>query len=353
VISGKPSSKAIHSSVKQEGFQPISIIILTFNGSQYIHALIDSLLNQSYPSELVEIIVVDNASSDDTLLKVRNKYPSVKTIGLDRNLGFAGGNNIGLKHASHDFLVFLNQDTICHRHWLKGIVTALGNCFEIAACASNVIMPGTKEFEEKEMDKLIPHVYFYDLTCFGYAKYRRVDGPMLVPTKLLSGCSFGIRREIVDSLGGLFDEDILLYAEDTDLSLRIHNIGKKIVVARDSMVYHLHNTSARINWTRLNIAAKAIVNRVCVFYKNMTTKEFLVFFPFLLLGGILKIFTFPIKLIYKAIYFLPFALFSIACMVYAFFQLPKFSQKRRGILERRANGSFVILKMLLKCNIFS
>jgi uncharacterized membrane protein YjjP (DUF1212 family) len=104
---------------------------------------------------------------------------------------------------------------------------------------------------------------------------------------------------------------------------------------------------------RLNIAANAIANRVCVFYKNMTTNEFLVFLPFLLMGGILKIFTFHIKLIYKAIYFLPFALFSIASMVYAFFQLPKFSQKRREILVCRTNGSFAILKMILKRNIFS
>ena len=71
-------------------------------------------MNQSYPQDRMEILVVDNASSDETISIIRQSHPSVKIVALEENIGYAAGNNQALLHASHDLLVFLNQDTICH-----------------------------------------------------------------------------------------------------------------------------------------------------------------------------------------------------------------------------------------------
>ena len=117
----------------------VSIIILTFNGSEYIKPLLDSLLNQTYPQERMEILVVDNASNDETLRIIRENFTSVKIIALEKNIGFAAGNNQALLHASHDLLVFLNQDTICHPGFLPSLVNRMEADKTLAACNPNII----------------------------------------------------------------------------------------------------------------------------------------------------------------------------------------------------------------------
>ena len=88
----------------------ISIIIITYNGRKFIKDLLTSLSQQSYPEERFEVIVVDNASEDDTV-EMANKYAhdNMTVIQLDANYGFAGGNNTTLKYVKSEFVVFLNQ----------------------------------------------------------------------------------------------------------------------------------------------------------------------------------------------------------------------------------------------------
>ncbi len=135
-----------------------------------------------------------------------------------------------------------------------------------------------------------------------------------------------------------------MYAEDTDLSLRIHNMAQNICVTRDAIVYHLHKSNMDLEKGRILTAAGAIKNRVFAFYKNMSGLEFFFFFPFLFFGGIFKIFAFPLTSGRKAIYFLPFGFFSMACMLAALFQLPRFDAKKRRIMEQRRYTKFCPVK---------
>lgn len=167
-------------------------------------------------------------------------------------------------------------------------------------------------------------------------------------TKLLSGCAFIIRRETVSKLGYLFDDQLWMYAEDTDLSLRIRNIGQKTGAIKGSIIFHLHNKNMDIKKSKLLLASQAIMNRLYVFYKNMGSLEFLIFFPLLLLGGSFKILEFPLTTFRKFLYFLPFSLFSMLCMVFALPGLPEFSEKRRYIMNKRSRKSFSILALVLK-----
>lgn len=326
----------------------VSIIILTYNGSQYITSLLDSLYDQSYPRDRMEIIVVDNASTDNTRSIVKNKYPHVKCVALPENIGFAAGNNRGVKYAKYDFLVFLNQDTICHRDWLQGLINIMFEDEKIAACNSNIITTKIGDFREVNRQLSFNSLFYYDLSAYGYGCYRIKTGKRLVFTKLLSGCSFMIRRQIISELGFLYDEQLWMYAEDTDLSLRLHNAGHKFCAVRDSVVFHLHKNEIKFNRDILRLSAKAIMNRVYVFFKNMEPIEFLLFFPLMLFGGVFKIFEFHFSMSKKILFFIPFCLFSILCMFLALFYLPKYASKKRYSIKNRRAPRFSIIKFLIR-----
>jgi GT2 family glycosyltransferase len=310
--------------------------------------LLESLMDQSYPDNRVEIIVVDNASTDDTQEIIESNFPFVKVVPLKRNMGFAAGNNQGLLHASHGLLVFLNQDTVCHPDFLKSLVATIAADKSIAACNPNIITPGQKKFGNFDKNQSQKSLFVCDLSLFGYGKNLTINGKAIYYTKLLSGCAFIIRRETIAKLGYLFDDQFWMYAEDTDLSLRIHNMARNICVTRDAIVYHLHKSNMDLEKGRILTAAGAIQNRVFAFYKNMSGLEFLFFFPFLFFGGIFKIFAFPLTTARKAIYFLPFSLFSMACMISALVHLPRFAAKKQEIMEKRRIPSYALLKLILK-----
>jgi GT2 family glycosyltransferase len=326
----------------------VSVIILTYNGNEYIGPLLESLLNQSYPQDRTEILVVDNASTDDTLTTVIKDFPAVKVVAFEKNLGFAAGNNQALLHASHDLLIFLNQDTICHPGFLRSMVAVMETDKTLAACNPNILTPEVEGFGTLDPAFATESLYFYDLVPFGYGQNRSVKGKNVSRTKLLSGCAFIIRRETILNMGYLFDEQLWMYAEDTDLSLRLHNMAQNICVIREAIVYHLHKTNMQIEKGRILTAAGAIKNRVFAFYKNMSGLEFFFFFPFLFLGGLFKILAFPISPGRKAIFFLPFGIFSMACMLAAVFQLTRFEAKKRPIMEQRRIPDFALLKLILR-----
>lgn len=326
----------------------VSIIILTFNGEKYIDNLLSSISVQSYPKDRMEIIVIDNASIDKTVAIVESKFPQVKCIALEKNIGFAGGNNKALNYVKNEIIVFLNQDTVCHRNWLKALINGIFRDESIGACSSNII-PVDMHTLQNINQKLPPEeLYLCDLTPYGYGRYYKLQKTSFVFSKILSGCSFAIHKQTVDELGYLFDEQFWMYAEDTDLSLRIHNIGKRICVARDSVVYHLHNNDVKVKKSHISFSAQAIMNRVYAFFKNMYNIEFILFFPLLFLGGILKISELQISNLKKVLYFIPFSFFSMVCMFTALFKLPKFAVNRKLVLKSRVPNGLAILKLVLK-----
>jgi len=335
-------------SLESYDYSRVSIIILTYNGAGYILPLLKSLSEQTYPLNLVEIIVIDNASTDNTLNLIQGNYKTVKIIPLKKNLGFAAGNNQGYLHAQHDLLVFLNQDTICHPDFLKVLVGKMLEDKSLAACNPNIVP--AKPSSPIPIDRNVPinSLHLCDLSPYGYGRNRIIPEKHFFYTKLLSGCAFIIRRAIVKNLGYLYDDQLWMYAEDTDLSLRIHHLGLRIGAVKDAVIYHLHDRNEALKKNSLSLAARAIMNRVYIFFKNMETSEFYLFYPFLLLGGNFKIFEFSMPTIKKIVYFIPFSLFSMVCMLSASFRLNRFAAKKRKILRNRYTARFFIIKLVLK-----
>ncbi len=198
-----------------------SVIVLNYNGRRFLSGCLDSLLAQSYSP--FETIFVDNASSDGSAAFVRETYPSVRVLEAERNLGFAGGNNFGYRHASGEIIVLLNNDTVVEPGWLEQLVAALAPA-DVAAASSLILTEG------------VPPEYYErngTINFLGHNIMRKFERPEEI--FFAGGASLAYKREI---LGEPFDADYFAYSEDVHLSLRARFMGYEIRHAAASRVKH-------------------------------------------------------------------------------------------------------------------
>ncbi len=217
-------------------FPKVFIIILNWNGLKDTLECLESVFRMDYPN--FEVITVDNGSVDDSVEMIRQKYLPVILIENKKNLGFTGGNNIGMRYAMEhgaDFIWLLNNDTLVERDSLSKLVAASANSLEIGL--------------------LSPVIYFNDGSrkvqfCGSYVDSRRhkliypADADMEVDSRFKSGtsvCLWGtallIKRSLVDNIGYLNDR-FYAYWEDTDYSLRAIKAGFRNCVECSAAVYH-------------------------------------------------------------------------------------------------------------------
>jgi GT2 family glycosyltransferase len=225
----------------------ISIIIINYNGRAFLKTCLGSIIEQSFPKENYEIILVDNKSSDNSVKFVENNFPSVKIIKSDINLGFAAGNNLGAKQSKSNYLVFLNTDTEVDKNWLKFLVSAVEKHSDIVAVNSKLFL--VKEELKTRLIQNAGTVVFKN----GYARDRGAvvkdkiqqyeeDSSYFDQPKEINafcGASVLIRSKVFKEVGG-FDESFFMYYEDVDLSLRLQRYGWKIIYEPKSIVYHIH-----------------------------------------------------------------------------------------------------------------
>ena len=99
-----------------------TIVIVNYNGAQYLPACLDALNHQTYPCDRFEVVVSDNGSVDNSIDLLRNDYAWVKIIENGKNLGFASGNNVAIRASQSDYIVLLNNDTAPHEDWLENLI---------------------------------------------------------------------------------------------------------------------------------------------------------------------------------------------------------------------------------------
>lgn len=317
------------------------MLIVTYNGEAYMSALLNSLRSQTVPLECFEIIFFDNNSIDATVNIIeRSGLQNLQLIQNSKNVGYARGNNMALARAKGEYIVLLNQDTVCHPEWLEGLLADISDLDYAGAVSSNIIQVPDGTNYAPLLD--VNTVNFCDVGLCGFGLYYSQQQAKGYKTRIVSGCSCIIPRRIIDELGHLFDEELVMYNEDTDLSLRIRNLGYFLWVSGQSKAFHLH-ANPDINPSSVLLLARAIRNRIIVFYKNATLVELCVLLPLIFLCGPLKIFYTPLPPFRQAILFIPFALFSLANMLLAVPLLPKYREKRRNIMKHRKIGLFGIL----------
>ena len=122
-----------------------SVIIVAFNNKELLDESLRSLANQTYRD--FEIILVDNNSTDGTYDFIKTNFPETLCIRSVENLGFAGGNNLGLKHAGGEYIALLNSDAVAQPTWLKNLVAAMDKHPDVGICASKMIASRTDSLD--------------------------------------------------------------------------------------------------------------------------------------------------------------------------------------------------------------
>lgn len=223
-----------------EELVPFSVIIVSRNTCELTMAAIRSVLRQDDPR--VELLVVDNASNDDTLQKICALFPNARLIVNDSNLGFAAANNIGMRVAKGDYFLLLNSDAeLMSPNLFSTLLARFSRYPSIAVIGGKLVLPSGRVQAMGRTFLSLKRV-FKEQLLFASAKPvkpARID--------YVDGAFMAVRRAVVEQVGG-FDERFFMYSEDMEWCLRIKNAGWRIAVLPELVIKHHHGAAAKQNF---------------------------------------------------------------------------------------------------------
>jgi len=218
----------------------VTVIILNFNGYDHLETCLLSLREVDFPKEQLEIIIVDNGSSDKSIDFIYSKFPEIKLIRNETNLGFSRAANQGAKSAKGKYLAFLNNDMRVSKNWLKALLQEIQKDPE-TGCIGSLIMNwdgSAVDFWGRSDD-----LFGLDPTPSNPPAVASVPKSNKY-TMFASGGAMLIPKDIFKQLGG-FDVDYFMYHEDVDLGWRLWLRGYKCMLTPLSVVYHKGGASSR------------------------------------------------------------------------------------------------------------
>ncbi|MFN2142816.1 MAG: glycosyltransferase [Candidatus Promineifilaceae bacterium] len=218
-----------------------TIIILNWNGKAYLEACLTALLDQTYKPQ--EILLVDNASTDDSPALVRESFPAVKIIENERNLGYAAGNNAALRQVDSETAVLVNPDIVAGSDWLENLLAPFAADKTIGIVGSKLLYPG-KEQQLQHAGGLITHPQAMPAHR---GMYESDEGQFDEPADVdfVTGAAIAVRRDVLET-AGLLDEGFFMYFEDADWCARARRSGFRVVYApRATAVHDESATSVR------------------------------------------------------------------------------------------------------------
>ena len=232
----------------------LSIIILNYNTSKLLGELLHSVRNAKKTNIKLEIIVVDNASIDNSVTMVGKNFPEVKLITNKNNMGYSQGNNRGVKIASGKYLLFLNSDTKLSKNCLESMINYLETNPQLVAASCKLILlngsmdpachrgfptPWAAFSYFSGLERLFPKSHFFSQYHQGWKDLNNCH-----EVDAISGAFFMVRKTIIDNLNG-FDEQYFMYGEDLDLCFRIKKAGYHIGFNPKVEVIHYKKQSGR------------------------------------------------------------------------------------------------------------
>ncbi|WP_421889025.1 glycosyltransferase family 2 protein [Marinoscillum sp.] len=254
----------------------VAVVILNYNGRDHLLRFLPTLIAHSSDAE---IIVADNCSTDDSL-SVLKQFPTVRTILLDQNHGYAGGYNEALKQVKSAYYLLVNSDVEVTLNWITPLEHFLDENKDYAA-----VQPKILDFNRKEFFEYAGAAGgFLDLLGYPYCRGRIFDTleqdtgqyDTSIDIFWASGACFMIRSEVFHQAGG-FDADFFAHMEEIDLCWRVKSLGLKIACVPKSVIYHvgggtLNKTSPRK--TYLNFR-----NGISLLIKNLPLPTLMVALP--------------------------------------------------------------------------
>lgn len=237
----------------------VFIVILNFNGWQNTIECLNSLEMLNVPKNIaVEYLIVDNASQDDSINKIKEKFPKVTMIENQANLGFTGGNNEGMRLAlksGANFIMLLNNDTVVHSDLVKNLLEPLDHD-NVGGVVPKIYFEEGYEFHKNRYkDHERGKVIWY---AGGKMDWGNLIGKNIgvdevdhgqfdirMEIELATGCCSMIRSDVLKNIG-MFDDKYFLYYEDADLSERIKKAGNKIIYEPKAIVWHKNAESSGV-----------------------------------------------------------------------------------------------------------
>ncbi len=280
----------------------IALVILNYNGEKLFPIFLPSVIEYS-TNDFTEIIIADNASTDNSIDYLKDNYPQIRRIELTQNHGFAEGYNQALtilkeegkqnKEKQFDYYLLLNSDVEVTQNWLNPIVKIFE---EDTKKSISAIQPKIKMFAQKNLFEhagaaggMIDYLGYpfcrgriFDTLEEDKGQYNEKNDNQ-IPIFWATGAAMAIRAEVYHELGGL-DKDFFAHMEEIDLCWRIHHTGKKIVYCSESTVFHLGGGTLNPmseRKTYLNFR-----NGIVMLLKNLPSKNlfFKIFFRMILDG---------------------------------------------------------------------
>jgi len=258
----------------KKNFPLVSIIVTNYNGKKYLKNCFDSLLKQDYKN--LELILADDCSTDGSVDFIKKFYPQIKIAVNKINSGLSINSNNGAKLAKGEYLLFLNNDTICFEDFISKMVKVF-----LENENAGVVCPIQLPYDpNKDKEMTIDQKDFAGSDIFGYICMARRSGSIFYPD-----ASIFIRSDLFYKIG-CFDENFFLYGEDMDLCHRVHLLGYKISLAKDAFFRHDSFCSQKVNGRvqtsikrRMYVERQAI-NKIIKYYKLSTLLWILPVFMF-------------------------------------------------------------------------
>lgn len=221
----------------------VSIVIPTYDNLSLLLECLESVRHLDYPREKLEIVVVDNASSDHTPAVVAERYPYVKLVRLESNTGFAVACNMGVAEASGEYVAFLNNDAVAGKDWINALFAGLNAGGEGAVCAASRIV--SRDGGEVEYNGAASNLFAAarPTSVWGWPDRPQPPGEGS-PLLFASGGAMLIHRQTFLEVGG-FDPAYFAYFEDVDLGWRLWTLGHRVVYAPGAVVRHIGGATGK------------------------------------------------------------------------------------------------------------
>lgn len=221
----------------------ISVITVNYNGMKDTCCMIDSL--KQYLSDLsYEIIVIDNASAKNEAIEIRRKYPDVQCIRSEKNLGFAGGNNLGISRSRGKYILLLNNDTYIEDNSLLLLVEFLDSNQAVGVVSPKIKYANSNIIQFAGYTPLSQVTLRNRLIGFEETDHAQYDKSVLSP--FLHGAAMMLKREVIEKVGSM-PEIYFLYYEELDWCQQIKDKGFQLWYCPEALVYHKESRSVGQN----------------------------------------------------------------------------------------------------------
>ena len=217
----------------------VSVVTVNYDHPEVTCALLESLRHVTYPN--LEIIVVDNASPNDDPAIIKQLYPEIVFIQSEKNLGFANGNNQGIKKAKGDYILLLNNDTEVEPGFFEPLVSKLQSDPNIG-----MVSPKIRFYHSRDTIQFAGYTAFTAVTLRQYLiGLNEIDTgqyDLCVPTESIHGAAVMVPMSVIKHVG-LMAELYFLYYEEHDWAERIKNAGYQLYFVPESLVFHKESVS--------------------------------------------------------------------------------------------------------------